>query len=390
LKEENMDYKLSEEEQMIKEVARTVAEEKIRPLREQMDRESKFSPEVRKEIGRSDLIRVFIPQEYEGLGMGMFGMCLATEEIAIVDGGTATAYAANGLGAIPIILFGSEEQKKKYLPPIGSGEKWAAFALTEPEAGSDAGNVQLKAKKEGDYYVFNGNKIFISNAGEADIYVVVVATTPEKGIRGISAIIVEKGTEGFSFGKEEDKIGIRAAATRELVFKDCKVPKENLLGREGSGFMIAMKTFDQSRVGVGSQALGIAEGALREAVSYANTRVQFGKKIGEFQAIQVKLAEMATKVEAARSLVYQVARYIDGGAKKFTKESAMAKLFASDVAMYVTIEAVQVLGGYGYMKDYPVEKMMRDAKITQIYEGTNEIQKLVIAGELLKEEIRKK
>jgi alkylation response protein AidB-like acyl-CoA dehydrogenase len=385
-----MDYKLSEEEQMIQEVAKTVAEEKIKPLREEMDRESQLSPEVRKELGRSDLIRVFIPEEYEGLGMGMFGMCLATEQISIVDGGTATAYAANGLGAIPIILFGSEEQKKKYLPPIGSGEKWAAFALTEPEAGSDAGNVQLKAKKDGDHYIFNGNKIFISNAGEADIYVVIVATAPEKGIRGLSAIIVEKDTEGFSFGKEEDKIGIRAVATRELVFTDCKVPKENLLGREGSGFMMAMKTFDQSRVGVGSQAVGIAEGALREAVTYANTRKQFGKKIGEFQAIQVKLAEMATKVEAARALVYQVARYIDGGAKRFSKESAMAKLFASDVAMEVTVEAVQVLGGYGYMKDYPVEKMMRDAKITQIYEGTNEIQRLVIAAELLKEEIRRK
>ncbi|MEJ2306251.1 MAG: acyl-CoA dehydrogenase family protein [candidate division WOR-3 bacterium] len=385
-----MDYNLSEEEQMIQEVAKAVAHEKIKPLREEMDRESQLSGEVRKEIGRSDLIRVFIPEEYEGLGMGMFGMCLATEQISIVDGGTATAYAANGLGAIPIILFGSEEQKKKYLPPIGSGEKWAAFALTEPAAGSDAGNVQLKANKENDHYLLIGNKIFISNAGEADIYVVVTATSPEKGIRGLSAIIVEKDTEGFSFGKEEDKIGIRAAATRELVFNDCKIPKENLLGREGSGFMMAMKTFDQSRVGVGSQALGIAEGALREAVSYANTRKQFGKKIGEFQAIQVKLAEMATRVEAAISLVYQVARYIDGGAKKFSKESAMAKLFASDVAMYVTVEAVQVLGGYGYMKDYPVEKMMRDAKITQIYEGTNEIQRLVIAGELLKEEIRKR
>lgn len=385
-----MDYKLTEEEQMIQEVAKTVAEEKIKPLREEMDRESQLSPEVRKEIGRSDLIRVFIPEEYEGLGMGMFGMCLATEQISIVDGGVATAYAANGLGAIPIILFGNEEQKKKYLPPIGSGEKWAAFALTEPEAGSDAGNVQLRAKKEGDHYILNGNKIFISNAGEADIYSVIVATNPEKGIRGLSAIIVEKDSEGFSFGKEENKIGIRAAATRELVFTDCKVPKENIIGREGSGFMIAMKTFDQSRVGVASQAVGIAEGALREAVTYANTRKQFGKKIGEFQAIQVKLAEMATKVEAARALTYQVARYIDGGAKKFAKESAMAKVFASDVAMSVTIEAVQVLGGYGYMKDYPVEKMMRDAKITQIYEGTNEIQRIVIAGELLKEEIRKK
>ncbi|MEO0294130.1 MAG: acyl-CoA dehydrogenase family protein [candidate division WOR-3 bacterium] len=385
-----MDYNLTEEQQMIKEVARAIAEEKIKPLREKMDRESKLAPEIKEELGRSDLLRVFIPEEYEGLGMGMFGMCLAIEEISIVDGGVATAYAANGLGAIPIILFGSEDQKKKYLPLIGRGEKWAAFALTEPEAGSDAGNVKLKAKDDGNYYILNGNKIFISNAGEADIYCVIVSTDPERGIRGLSAIIVEKGYEGFSFGKEEDKLGIRAAATRELVFTNCKVPKENLIGREGAGFMVAMKTFDNSRVGVAAQAVGIAEGALREAVSYANTRKQFGKKIGEFQAIQIKLAEMATKVEAARALTYQVARYIDGGGKRISKESSMAKLFASDVAMEVTIEAIQVFGGYGYMKDYPVEKMMRDAKITQIYEGTNEIQKLVIASELLKEEIKKK
>lgn len=385
-----MDYELSEEEQMIKEVARNLADEKVKPLREEMDRKSQLSPDIREELGRSDLIRVFVPEEYEGLGMGMFGMCLATEEIAIVDGGVATAYAANGLAAIPIMLFGSKEQKKKYLPLIASGEKWAAFALTEPEAGSDAGNVQLRAKEEGDHYILNGNKIFISNAGEADIYSVTVATNPGKGIRGLSMIIVEKGTEGFSVGKEEDKLGIRAAATRELVFTDCKVPKANLIGREGMGFIMAMKTFDQSRVGVASLALGIAEGALREAVSYANTRKQFGKKIGKFQAIQVKLAEMASKVEAARALTYRVARYIDSGKSNIAKESAMAKLFASDMAMEVTVEAVQVLGGYGYMKDYPVEKMMRDAKITQIYEGTNEIQKLVIAAELLKEERRKK
>ena len=385
-----MDYNLSEEEKMIKEVARNLAEEKIKPVREQMDRESRLFPEIREELGRSDLLRVFIPEEYEGLGLGIMGMVLATEEISIVDGGIAIAYSVNGLGATPIILFGSEKQKKKYLPRVASGEKWMAFALTEPEAGSDAGNVKLKADKDGENYVLNGNKIFISNGGEADYYVVIVATDREKGMRGLSAIIVEKETEGFSFGKEEDKMGIRATPTRELIFSDCKVPKQNLLGKEGMGFMIAIKTLDRTRAGVAAQAVGIAQGALNEAVSYANVRKQFGKKIGEFQAIQVKLGEMATKVEAARTLTYQAARYIDSGASNISKISSQAKLFASDVAMEVTTEAVQVFGGYGYMKEYPVEKMMRDAKITQIYEGTNEIMKLIIARELLKEDMRKK
>ncbi|MEA1913658.1 MAG: acyl-CoA dehydrogenase family protein [candidate division WOR-3 bacterium] len=385
-----MDYNLSEEEKMIKEVARNLAEKKIKPLREEMDRESYFSPEIREELGKSDLLRVFIPEEFDGLGMGIMGMSLATEEFSIVDGGSAIVYAANGLGATPLILFGSEEQKKKFLPKIASGEKWIAFALTEPEAGSDAGNVKLRANKDGDHYILNGNKIFITNGGEADYYVVIVATDPEKRSRGLSAILAEKGTDGFSFGKGEDKMGIRAAPTRELVFSDCRVPGENLISREGMGFLIAMKTLDRTRVGVAAQAVGIAQGALNEAVLYANTRKQFGKKIGEFQAIQVKLAEMATKVEAARALTYQVARNIDSGASEISKISSQAKLFASDVAMGVTCEAVQIFGGYGYMKDYPVEKMMRDAKITQIYEGTNEIQKLIIARELLKEGLRRK
>jgi alkylation response protein AidB-like acyl-CoA dehydrogenase len=385
-----MYYKLSEEELMIKDVARKLAEEKIKPLREEMDRESHFIPELREEFGKSDLLRIFIPEEYDGLGMGIFGMSLATEELSIIDGGAATAYAANGLGATPIILFANEEQKKKYLPKIASGEKWIAFALTEPEAGSDAGNVKLKADKDGDYFILNGNKIFITNGGEADLYSVIVSTDREKGMRGLSALIVEKGMEGFSFGKEEDKMGIRATPTRELIFNDCKVTKENLIGREGLGFMIAMKTFDRTRVGIAAQALGIAQGALNEATSYANIREQFGKKIGDFQAIQIKLAEMATKVEAARALTYTAARYIDSGASDIGKIAAQSKLFASDVAMEVTTEAVQVLGGYGYMKEYPVEKMMRDAKITQIYEGTNEIMKLIIARDLLKEDLKKR
>ncbi len=380
-------YNFSEEELMIKEVARKIAEEKVRPVRQELDREGRFPGEILNEIARADLLRVFIPEEYDGLGMGITGMCIATEELSRVDGGVAISYAANGLGATPILIAGTEEQKRKYLPKIASGEMFAAFALTEPEAGSDASNVKTRAVKDGDYYILNGNKIFITNGGEADIYVVIASTDPERGARGLSAFIVEKGTEGFSFGKKEDKMGIRASVTRELVFEDCKVPKENLLGREGQGFIITMRTFDRTRVGVAAQAVGIAQGALEEATEYAKTRVQFGKPIIEFQAIQFMLADMATQIEAARALTYLAARHIDSGAKDIAKISSMAKLFASDVAMKVTTDAVQIFGGYGYMREYPVEKMMRDAKITQIYEGTNQIQRLVIASHLIKEKL---
>ncbi|RKZ26827.1 acyl-CoA dehydrogenase [bacterium] len=380
-------YNFSEEELMIKEVARKIAEEKVRPVRQELDREARFPREILNEIARADLLRVFIPEEYDGLGMGITGMCIATEELSRVDAGVAISYAANGLGATPILIAGTEEQKRKYLPKIASGEMFAAFALTEPEAGSDASNVKTRAVKDGDYYILNGNKIFITNGGEADIYVVIASTDPERGARGLSAFIVEKGTEGFSFGKKEDKMGIRASVTRELVFEDCKVPKENLLGREGQGFIITMRTFDRTRVGVAAQAVGIAQGALEEATEYAKTRVQFGKPIIEFQAIQFMLADMATQIEAARALTYLAARHIDSGAKDIAKISSMAKLFASDVAMKVTTDAVQIFGGYGYMREYPVEKMMRDAKITQIYEGTNQIQRLVIASHLIKEKL---
>lgn len=380
-------YNFSEEELMIKEVARKIAEEKVRPVRQELDREGRFPGEILNEIARADLLRVFIPEEYDGLGMGITGMCIATEELSRVDAGVAISYAANGLGATPILIAGTEEQKRKYLPKIASGEMFAAFALTEPEAGSDASNVKTRAVKDGDYYILNGNKIFITNGGEADIYVVIASTDPERGARGLSAFIVEKGTEGFSFGKKEDKMGIRASVTRELVFEDCKVPKENLLGREGQGFIITMRTFDRTRVGVAAQAVGIAQGALEEATEYAKTRVQFGKPIIEFQAIQFMLADMATQIEAARALTYLAARHIDSGAKDIAKISSMAKLFASDVAMKVTTDAVQIFGGYGYMREYPVEKMMRDAKITQIYEGTNQIQRLVIASHLIKEKL---
>ena len=380
-------YSLTEEEIMIKEVARKFAEERVKPVRQELDEKGEFPHDLMKEIAELDLLRVFIPEEYEGLGMGIMGMSIATEEIARIDGAVAICYAANGLGATPIILYGNEEQKKKYLPKVASGEMTAAFALTEPEAGSDASNVKTRAVKDGDHYILNGSKIFITNGGEADVYVVIASTSPERGARGLSAFIVEKGTPGFSFGKKENKMGIRASTTRELVFEDCKIPAENLLGKEGFGFIITMKTFDKTRVGVAAQALGIAQGAFEEAANYAKTRAQFGKKIIEFQGIQFMLADMATQIEAARALTYTAARYVDSGAKDIGKISAMAKMYASDVAMKVTVDAVQIFGGYGYMKEYPVEKMMRDAKITQIYEGTNQIQRLVIASHIIKEAI---
>ena len=270
-----------------------------------------------------------------------------------------------------------------------AGEKLAAFALTEANAGSDAGALETAAVLDGDEYVLNGTKQWITNGGEAEIYSVVARTKKGVGIRGISAFIVEKGTPGFTFGKKENKMGIRASTTRELIFQDCRIPKENLLGQEGRGFMVAMKTFDHSRPGVAAQAVGIAQGALDEAVKYARHREQFGQPIASFQGMQFMLADMATQVEAARAIVYHAARVVDSGSKDLAKISAMAKLFASDMAMSVTTDAVQVLGGYGYMKEYPVEKMMRDAKITQIYEGTNQIQRAVIASQIIKESAAK-
>jgi alkylation response protein AidB-like acyl-CoA dehydrogenase len=283
------------------------------------------------------------------------------------------------------ILFGSEEQKSKYLPDIASGKKLAAFGLTEANAGSDAAGVQTTAVLDGDEYVLNGTKQWITNGGEADVYSVIACTHRSKGARGFSAFIVEKGTPGFSFGKKENKMGIRASCTVELVFENCRIPKTNLLAIEGMGFIVAMKTLDRTRPGVAAQALGIAQGAFDEALKYSRERVQFGSAISSFQAVQHILADMAIQIEASRCLVYQTCRHIDSGAKNISKESAMSKVMASDTAMKVTTDAVQIMGGYGYMKEYPVEKRMRDAKITQIYEGTNQIQRNVIALELIKE-----
>ncbi len=383
-----MDYLLNEQQIMIRDLARQVAQEKIKPVAAEYDEKEEFPWPVVKILSDSDLFGVYIEEKYGGTGGGVLELAICTEELSKACGGISLCLAATALGTYPIILFGSDEQKQKYLPDIAKGKKLAAFAITEPEAGSDAGSIKTTAKKEGDHYILNGTKQWITNGGEAEVYTVIAITDKSKGARGASAFILEKGMKGFTFGKKEKKLGIRASATRELIFTDCKVPKENLLAREGMGFIVAMKTFDKSRPGVAAQAVGIAQGALDLAIDYARTRRQFGQAISSFQGIQFMLADMATEVEAARALVYSVCRMVDSGAKDISKVSAMAKLFASDVAMKVTVDAVQIFGGYGYMRDYPVEKFMRDAKITQIYEGTNQIQRNVIAQSLIKEALK--
>ncbi|MBD3345999.1 MAG: acyl-CoA dehydrogenase [Chitinivibrionales bacterium] len=380
-----MNWFLTEEQQMIIETARELAEKKIVPVREEYDREGVFPWDVVKAMAEADLCGLYIPEEYGGMGGGVFELCLAVEELSKACGGISLAMAATALGTFPILLFGSDEQKKKYLPSIATGEKLAAFGLTEANAGSDAiGMMKTTAKLEGDHYVLNGTKQWITNGENAEIYTVLARTNPARGARGISAFIVEKGTEGFSFGKHEDKMGIRASSTTELVFQNCKIPKENLLGKEGLGAIITINTLNYSRPGVGSQALGIAAGALKDAIQYSRERVQFGGPVSAQQAVQHILADMATDIEAARALLYATAKTIDAGEKRFSKESAMSKLFCSDVAMRVTVDALQVMGGYGYMREYPMEKRMRDAKITQIYEGTNQIQRNEIALQLIK------
>ncbi len=385
-----MDYFLTEDQQMIQDLARRVTQEKIVPFRAEFDEREEFAWDIMNNLAEMDLFGVYLPEEYGGVGGGCFELCLVVEELSRACGGIAISFAASALGAYPIFLYGNDQQKKKYLPQIAAGKKLGAFALTEADAGSDAGRIKTTARLDGDQYVLNGTKQWITNGGEAEIYTVIAMTDKSRGSRGASAFIVEKGTPGFEFGKKEKKMGIRSSCTRELIFTDCRVLKENLLSRAGMGFIIAMRTLDTSRPGIGAQAVGIAQGALDEAVTYARERVQFGKPISSFQAIQHMMADMATQVEAARALVYMAAKNIDSGAKDISKISAMSKVFASDVAMKVTTDAVQILGGYGYMRDYPVEKMMRDAKITQIYEGTNQIQRNVIALQLIKEKAKGK
>jgi len=384
-----MEHLLSEEQRAIRDLARTIAEEKVKPVRAKYDEDGTFPWDIVRAMAKVDLFRVCVPTAYDGLvetGLGITNMCIVTEELSKACAGIALAFAGTALGAFPILLYGSEEQKQKYLPPMAAGEKLAAFGLTESMAGSDAGSLRTTARRDGDHYILNGTKVFITNGGEADIYTTVALTQPEKGARGASCFIIEKGTPGFSFGKKEKKMGIRASVTSELVFNNARVPVANLLGREGQGFIVAMKTFDLSRPGVAAQALGIAEGALEETLKYAHHRQQFGKSILSFQGVQWMLADMATQIEATRALIYGLADRMDkGDTKDIGHLSAMAKVFASDTAMKVTTDAVQLLGGYGYMTEYPVEKMMRDAKITQIYEGTNQIQRNVIGSQLVRD-----
>jgi len=380
-----MDYFLTEDQVMIKELVRQIAEEKVVPAREELDEKEEFPWGIMEVIAQSDLFGLFVPEEFGGLGRGSLELCIAVEELSRACLGVATTYAASALGTYPILLFGTDEQKKKYLPDIAAGKRLVAFGLTEANAGSDAAGIQTTAQLDGNEYVINGTKQWITNGGEAEIYTIIAMTDKTKGARGASAFIVEKDTPGFSFGKKEKKMGIRASTTRELVFDNCRIPKENILARPGYGFIIAMKTLDNSRTGVGAQGVGVAQGAFEEAVKFARQRIQFGHPIISFQAVQHMLSDMAIEIEAARALVYAVARYIDSGAKEISKDSAIAKVFATDMAMRVTTNAVQVMGGSGYMREYPVEKMMRDAKILQIYEGTNQIQRNVIGQVLIKE-----
>jgi alkylation response protein AidB-like acyl-CoA dehydrogenase len=381
-----VDYDFTEDQKMLRELCRDIAEEKIRPFSRELDEKEEFPTDIVKTLAKSDLFSLCIPEKYGGMGSGLTELCIATEEISRVDGGVATVYAASFLGMFPILINGTEAQKEKYLPDIASGKHLCAFAITEPEAGSDASGVKTTAKKDGDYYILNGTKCFITNGGDADIYVIIAVTNKDRGPRGMSAFILKKGMDGFTFGKKEEKLGIRASSTGELIFNDLKVHKSDMLGeKEGLGFIATMKTFDQSRPGVAAQAVGIAQGALELATKYAYQRQQFGKSISSFQGIQWMLADMATKTEAARSLVYSVASMFDRGKTAgMGAASAAAKMFASDVAMEVTTNAVQIYGGYGYCRDYPVEKFMRDAKITQIYEGTNQIQRSIVGLSLIK------
>ncbi len=380
-----MDYFFTEQQQMIIDTAREITNEKIIPVRAELDEKNQFPREILQDIAKADLFSIFVPEEYGGFGGGCYEIVLALEELARGCVGVATSFAASALGIFPVLVAGTPEQKQKYMPDIASGARWAAFGLTEANAGSDASGIRTTAILDGDEWVLNGTKQWITNGGESQIYTIVALTDPAKGARGASIFIVEDGDPGFSYGKKEDKMGIRSSSTRELILKDCRIPKDRMVGKKGTGFITVMKTLDMSRPGIASLGIGLAQAALDEAVTYAKQRVQFGKPIISFQAVQHILADMAIQLEAGRALVYAAARHIDSNPKNMSKASSMCKVFATDMAMKVTTDAVQVLGGYGYMKEYPVEKMMRDAKILQIYEGTNQIQRNVIGQELNKE-----
>ncbi len=379
-----MNFKLTEEHEMIRKMVRDFAKNEVEPTAAIRDEEQRFDRTIFDKMAALGLAGIPWPEEYGGMGSDYLAYCIAVEELSRVDGSVGVMLSAHtSLGSWPIYKFGSEEQKQKYLRPLAQGEKIGAYGLTEPGSGSDAGGMKTTARLEGDHYVLNGSKIFITNGGVADIYVVFAVTDPSGNSRETTAFIIEKDFTGFSIGKKENKLGIRSSPTTEIIFEDCIVPVENVLGNVGEGFKVAMMTLDGGRNGIAAQAVGIAQGALDAATNYAKDRVQFGKPIAMQQGVGFKLADMATNIEAARLLTYQAA-WLESVGLPYGKESAMSKLFAGDTAMKVTTEAVQVFGGYGYTKDYPVERYLRDAKITQIYEGTQEIQRLVISRMLIK------
>lgn len=375
-------YSLTEEQEALQAMAREFAEKEMKPKAAEYDKGEEFSEDVMKKAFEVGFLTCKIPKEYGGEGLSDIDTVIVSEELAGGCAGMYTTMMVNALAYTPIILFGTDEQKKKFLMPQTEKMSFASFCLTEREAGSDAGALKARARKVGSEYIINGTKCFTSNAVIANLYVVFANSKPEKGMRGISAFIVPRGTSGLTIGKVEDKMGQRASNTAEVILEDVKVPEENLLGKEGMGFLIAMKTLDKTRAPVGAAGVGVARAALQYAIEYAKTRIQFGKPIALFQHIGFKIAQMAMEINAARHLVWHAAWLMDEG-KPCGKESAMAKAYGSDVAMKVTTECVQILGGYGYMKDFPMEKLMRDAKLLQIYEGTNEIQRLVISREVI-------
>ncbi|UCG42573.1 MAG: acyl-CoA dehydrogenase [candidate division WOR-3 bacterium] len=379
-----MDFRLTEDQKMVQSMAREFATKELEPKAAEIDASGEFPHESVKKMAELGLLGMVVPEKYGGAGFDFVSLAVAIEEISRACGSTGVITAVhNSLASWPIDNWGSDEMKDKYLPRMATGELLGAFGLTEPNCGSDPGSMEAKAVLDGDHYVMNGAKRFITNGGAANLFVVFAVTDPEAGHRGITAFVLEKGFPGFSVGKHEDLLGLRATSNCELIFEDCKVPKENVLGEVGAGFKVAMGTLDVSRIDIGAQAVGIAQAALDKSLAYSQERKQFGRSICEFEMIQEKLALMATGIEAARLLVYNAASQKDAGKKRFSKESAMCKLFAAATAVEVTKEAVQIFGGYGYTKDYPVERYFRDAKCMEIYEGTSEIQKIVIARSLL-------
>jgi butyryl-CoA dehydrogenase len=379
-----MDFGYTREQKLAQQMFKEFVDKEVKPIAAEIDKTEEFPMETVKKMASIGMMGIPYPKEYGGSGGDYLSYIMAVEELGKACASTSVILSAHtSLCSAPIYYYGTEDQKNKYLPGLNSGEMLGAFGLTEPGAGTDAAGQQTYAKLTGDYYILNGSKVFITNGGVADLFIIFAMTDKSKGTRGISAFIVEKNYEGFSVGKLEDKMGIRASSTAELIFKDMKVPKENLLGKEGKGFGIAMSTLDGGRIGIAAQALGIAEGAFEEAVKYMSERKQFGKSLSKYQGLQWYIAELATKIQASKLLVYQAADLKQKGLP-YSSEAAMAKLYASETAMEVTTKVVQIFGGYGYTCDYPVERMMRDAKITEIYEGTSEVQKMVIAANILR------